>query len=455
MVESICSFLEDLRYNRLSDDVISAAKRVLVDTLGCAIGGYSSDPAKIAIAAARGVQPRPPTAGATVLIEGVHTSPELAAFANGVMIRVLDYNDYYHAPLGGGHPSDYVAAVLAAAEASGADTKVVLAGIVAAYEIYCRYVEAGGLGGGSWDQVVPGVLAAGGAASFVMGLGRDRTAHAISLSIVPNLAIQETRLGEVSMWKGCAAANASRNGVFAASLAALGVTGPAMPFEGRGGVFAGAVARFEPPLLGDNGIFAISSCQFKQFPVGSLSQTAVTVIRSLRERVSDLREVESVVILTSREAIRVMAGDSEKWHPGTRESADHSLPFVAAATLLNGAPTVADFEQEIFRDLEVLSLIAKVVVREDEECNSAFPGATMVKVQIVMRNGESFDGSLMHHRGHYLNPMSDSELEAKFYEQAAPVLGHARALEVLTLARNIDELDSINMIFEAVRPAGA
>lgn len=447
VLRDIASFVGDLRYEDLPETTIMAAKRALVDALGCAAGGYGSEPARIARDIAAAARPGEASHGAQVLFcADSTTTPELAAFANGVMIRVLDYNDSVHGPATGGHPSDYIAAALAVAEDIGADGKATLLAIVVAYEIFCRYLAGSGLGSGVWDQVVPGVLASAGATAGLLGLDRRSCAEAVSLAIVPNLALQETRLGVVSMWKGCAAANASRNGIFAAYLAARGVTGPGTPFEGRGGIFAGAVEPFEPPRLAPDGDFAIERTQFKKYPIGSLAQSAVTAAAELHEKIADPDEIASVEVLTNHEAIRMMAGDREKWTPSTRESADHSLPYVVAEMLSSGLLDIGSLESKRYLRPQLVSLMARTTVGQDDECNAVFPAATMAKLTVRMTDGATHQAQVTHHRGHPLNPMSETELTEKFTAQAAPVLGPERAAEIAELAWRVDDLDSIDRL---------
>ena len=111
-------------------------KRLIIDTIGCAIGGYTSEPSKIArdLASAFGSG----RSRATIIGSGQTASPDLAAFVNGVMIRYLDYNDGYTSTVSG-HPSDNISAVLSSAEAAGADGERVIAATVLAYEMYCRF----------------------------------------------------------------------------------------------------------------------------------------------------------------------------------------------------------------------------------------------------------------------------------------------------------------------------
>jgi 2-methylcitrate dehydratase PrpD len=132
----------------------------------------------------------------------------------------------------GSHPSDYIPAAMAQLGAEEIPGELVLRGILVGYEIFCRLTDATRLGVEQIDHVLNGAVASAAAASVVNGLSSVQTRHALSLAVTANLSLQATRLGELSMWKGCAAGNACRNGVFAAELAAAGITGPQAPFTG-------------------------------------------------------------------------------------------------------------------------------------------------------------------------------------------------------------------------------
>ena len=109
ILQHLSDYASELTYCDLPQEVIDRTKHIVVDTIGCALGAAQSPPAVIARAAASEVTSAAP---ATVLVSGQKTSPDLAAFVNGVMIRYLDYNDTYTS-FGTCHPSDLLAPVLA------------------------------------------------------------------------------------------------------------------------------------------------------------------------------------------------------------------------------------------------------------------------------------------------------------------------------------------------------
>ena len=270
----------------------------------------------------------------------------MAGFANGVMVRYLDCNDAYFSP-GGGHPSDMIPAVLAMADPVGCDGQTVITAIVLAYEIFCRLSDQMVVGDFGWDQGMFSVIGAACGAGKVLGLDRTAMEQAISLAIVPNLPLGVTRLGELSMWKGCAAACATRAGIFAAQLAQEGMTGPAEPFDGPRGLWDQSIG--QPIVLDQFGggpePFCIAATSFKFFPSQIHTQGPIGLALELRSQVP-AEQIAAIRLRTYRAAVRSAATDPQKWDPQTRETADHSIPYLVATALQDGAVTPASFTNE-------------------------------------------------------------------------------------------------------------
>ena len=233
-------------------------RRTIVDTFGCALGALDAEPVRIARDLAMRVNV---PSGACIIGTDHRTLPELAAFANGVMVRYLDANDAY--PGGGGHPSDAIPALLAIAEAHGADGPTLLTAMALAYDVHYALWTATSLRDKGLDNVFYTSVAGAVGSAKVLGLDRHRIAEAVSLAIMANVALDGTRHGNLSMWKGCAGGNAARNGVFAALLAAAGMTGPETPLAGDHGLEA-LVGRFTlPPFVDEGHPFRIAQTTLK------------------------------------------------------------------------------------------------------------------------------------------------------------------------------------------------
>src|SRR5581483_3984127 len=135
-------------------------------------------------------------------------------------------------------PSDNIAAALAVAESVGATGQELIAAVVLAYEVQCRLCDAASIRARGWDHVTYGNFSSALAAGKLMGLSVEELEQAVNLAGVNCAALRQTRVGQLSMWKGCAFANAARNGLFAAWLASEGMTGPNEIFEGPMGFWA-------------------------------------------------------------------------------------------------------------------------------------------------------------------------------------------------------------------------
>src|SRR5262249_35384490 len=182
----------------------------------------------------------------------------------------------------------------------GAGGKELITAAILGYEIQCRFCDAASLRKHGVDHVTYGAISSCLAACRLMKLDPVKTTHAVGIAGVCNVALRQTRSGELSMWKGCAFANAARNGVFAALLASEGMTGPAPIFEGDLGFFnLVSQAPLElPPLGGSGRPFMITRTYIKFWPAEYHSQSAIDAALQLREEIGDVRQVKSIDIHT-------------------------------------------------------------------------------------------------------------------------------------------------------------
>ncbi|MEE9568770.1 MAG: MmgE/PrpD family protein, partial [Candidatus Binatia bacterium] len=320
ILQQLSDYALGLVYDDLPQEVVDRAKHIVLDTVGCALGATKSPPAVIARAAASEVTSATP---ATVLVSGQKTSPDLAAFANGVMIRYLDFNDTYTS-LATCHPSDLLAPVLAAVDATHGNGRDVILGMVLGYEVFCSLLDSGAMDRElSWDQSTYGVIAAAVVAAKLLGLSKDQTANAISLATSSHITLEQVRRGQISHWKGCALANASRNAIFAAMLASKGMTGPEEVFEGSDGFMTGTGVTFElRSLAGTGQPYRMMSARIKAFPSGYFSQSAIEAVLELRPRISSIDDIKEVQLQTFPSGHQVMGSSEANWKPETRETAD-------------------------------------------------------------------------------------------------------------------------------------
>ena len=361
LTRQIANFASHVSYETLPDEVVTAATQYLIDSLACAIAARDCEPAGMGLRLARGAVPeRYP---GRILLHGERSTAESAAFVNTAMIRNLDFNDQYP----GGHPSDCLGAFLAIAEAAGTDGRRLLSSIVVAYELFVRISDATGLRYKGWDQgFAIGVCTAAGV-GHLLRLPPEKIGEAVTITTVANVPMRNTRAGALSLWKGAATSFATRNGLFAALLAAEGMVGPDRPFEGKHGLWDLITGSFAlEPLPTEKGPFRSPDVQLKYWPVEYNAQLPVWAALELRSKV-DWRELVDIDIGTYTFAFTEIGSEPEKWDPRTRETADHSLPYIFARTLVDGTMTIAAFEEAAYREPALRPLMAKIRVRHGKD----------------------------------------------------------------------------------------
>jgi 2-methylcitrate dehydratase len=431
-------------YDQLPPETIHQVKRRIIDTIGVALGAFHAKPTHIVRAVAESVHD---TRAATVWGSTHSTRPGLAAFANGTMVRYLDFNDTYIS-LEPCHPSDNIPAVVAVAQTAGLTGQDTILGIVIAYEVECRLCDADSLWNGGWDHAVFGALSTAAAGGRLWGLDADGLDQALGLAGVCNIATRQTRRGQISMWKACTFANAAKNGVFAADLARRGLTGPDEVFQGpRGLMNQLSIPNVQYLKLAQEGDYRIERTHIKAWPAGYFSQSAIDAILQLRPQI-ELDQIESIRIGTFEAAARIIGSEPETQRPTVRETADHSMPFCTAVALTDGEVTPASFAEDRLSDPQVLSLVDKIEITEVPELNEVYPRACPNHLTVTLSDGRKLEKRVDHPRGHIKNPMTDDQLVAKFRRLTDGVITDQAADRILDRAWHLDELTDLRQLFE-------
>src|SRR5216684_1331616 len=292
LAEQLADYAVGLKFEDLPAPVVREVKRRVIDSVGCALGAWKAEPCGIARRVASAFSAG---RGATLLGTRHRAPPDWAAFANGCLVRYLDYNDTYLSKEPA-HPSDNIPAALAIAEAEQADGRELILAIALAYEVQCRLCDAASLRARGWDHVTYGAFSSALAAARLMRLEAARTRHAVNIAGVACAVMRQARVGELSHWKGVAFANAARHGVYSALLARAGMTGPAPIFEGQMGfekqlgVTLGNVGeKFSVPWVPSKfgPASMILNTSIKYWPAEYHSQSAIEAALFLREEIGD------------------------------------------------------------------------------------------------------------------------------------------------------------------------
>jgi 2-methylcitrate dehydratase len=459
----LAEYTQSLRYGDLSPAVVHEVKRRVLDSLGCAMSAFQAPPCRIARRLAQSVKVAD---GATVWGTTHRTLPDLATFANGALVRYLDFNDTYLAKEPA-HPSDNIAAVLAIAETCRASGRHVILAIALAYEVQCRLCDAAALRPRGWDHVTYGPFSSALAAAKILQLSAAKSLHAVNLAGVANLALRQTRVGDLSMWKACAFSNAARNGVFAAMLAKHGMSGPSPIFEGEKGFMKLVSGPFDLPAFGgekerphESAQFKILDTYIKHYPVEYHAQTAVEAAIAVRDELlksegpQALADISAVEIGSYDVAIEIIGRDPEKWRPQTRETADHSFPYCVAVALLDGTVTLRSFEEKRMDDPILQAVMQKVRVVQRPEFIGRYPSAMPTRLTMTTASGKEYVAQRDYPLGHPRHAMSDREVEEKFSLLASRELGPSQVRKIIDVIWGLDRLKDVSVLMPLLKVRG-
>ena len=303
-----------------------------------------------------------------------------------------------------------------------------------------------------WDQPVVGAMACALACGRLLGISRDQMAQAIALSLIANLCTYQTRAAELSMWKGCAGPNGARNGIFAARLAAEGMTGPNHPFEGIFGVWNQALDKpydIDLPVAGAATSYGLNQTNIKTYPVRDSCQLPIDTALDLRTKVA-AADIEKLHISTYKSAYAGAVKDPEMWAPQTRETADHSMPFSVAVTLLDGQVAPDTFHRERFLDRDVLDLIGRTTIEISDDFSAQTPQIRNCRIEATVSGGTSAIAHRTLSLEEIARGLPDETIEAKFRTCAGDVLSARSQEKILELGWTLDELTSVAPLIDHV-----
>jgi 2-methylcitrate dehydratase len=245
-----------------------------------------------------------------------------------------------------------------------------------------------------------------------------------------------------------ATAASARSGVFAALLAADGMTGPTAAFEGRHGVWDQVTGPFEFKRLGGDGVaFGVERTNLKFFPSEYHSQAPLAMALELRAKVR-VDDIEAIDVQTYHTAYSEIGSEPEKWKPQTRETADHSMPYLLALGLVDGFVKSDSFSPERMRDPALPRIMQKIKIAENLEFTAQFPAKLVTQFDVTVRDGKKLTLTAQYPKGHANNPMSDAEVELKFLNLCEPLMDEAQRKALLAALWKIDAAPAAGSIID-------
>lgn len=402
VVKTILDYSRDATASGFDSKSSDEIKKRIADSIITSYGAKDSEPVGII---RKALLPSFGKNNSKIYFTNENAPVDIAAFVNGSMTRYLDYNDTYLSKEAL-HPSDNIPPMISVSDAIEADGEKTIRSIGVAYQVIGALSDVVSIRDLGWDHVTYISISSAAGLASLLELDGNKFENAISLGLNNNISMRQTRAGELSMWKGCTAANASRNSVFASMLAREGFTGPYPVFEGEMGFFKQVSGKFELNLKGNR----ILKTMIKNYPVEYHAMSAAEASVNLRERMHG--EIERIDVETFTVANTIIIKDPEKLRPRTKETADHSMPFIIAYTLLNGAPGADSYSEKYLKDQKILSTIDKMKFKVTEKFDSMYPDYLPVKISVKTTEGV-FEEEIDVPKGHHRNPYSWDDLQKK------------------------------------------
>ena len=440
----MAQFALNLKYDDIPAEAVKEAKRFLLDSMGCALAAVKNEDMQAMYRFTEKLGGRPE---ATVIGTGLKTNAPNAALMNCLLTRALDYNDIYWEQ-DPSHPSDIIGAALAAAEANGKNGREALLAIVLAYEFEMRWCHAAdpGVREVGWHHATLTQFVSPLVAGRMYDLDLEQLVAAVGISGSSHFTLGGVVAGHLTNMKNTADPLAAQAGVIAALMAREGYEGPVEVLEGKEGLFE-VVSNVEwrPDwLLKDLGKdYMITRCGYKAFPTEALTHQPISAaLQVCRQHNLAAEDIAEILVETTTRGADILS-DPSKFAPKTKETADHSLPYVIAAAVADGNVLPDSFSDEKLKDPRIWDLLGKIKVVADPEIDALFPGVKRARVSVTTLGGSTHSAQVDHAKGSPQNPMSDEEIIAKFRANAEGVVSSQRQDEIIQATWTFDEMGDL------------
>jgi 2-methylcitrate dehydratase len=454
VTSKISKWAAETTFEQLDSPAVHGSKRFLLDSLGCALGALQQHDVQIALAVLGETAGRGP---ATVIGTGKRIDPVSATFLNALMIRCLDFNDIYWRQ-DPSHPSDLFPVALAAGERAQSDGRELIVGLVLGHEFEMRFCEVAypGIEERGWHHATLTAFVSPIVAGRMLRLPWRQIQNAIGISACRHVTLGSVSAGELSMIKNTADPLASQSGMFAALLAEKGYTGPWHLIEGEEGLVHCLGPEWKLNRLTDalGESWRINQCGMKAFPTEALTHAPISATLDL-VNAHDLtpENILKIEIHTLTRAAAILS-DPSKYNPLTKETADHSLPFVIAVAIVDRRVTPASFTPEKIMNSRIREQLNKVHLVADPEIDRSFPALQRTIVKITARDGRVVIRQLDYPKGDPRNPLTDREIEGKFEMLSDGVLPGASQRRVKDAIWNLEKLKSVHTLLQLTKANG-
>lgn len=438
---ALSEFASGLRYEDLPEDVITMAKRCILDSFGCGVFGAQT----------------PWTQAVTRVVDGLGQSKRASAwgqkrkadvlgasFINGTSAQGYELDDCHDQSMSH-YGAGVIPAVLACSEDFGnVSGKDMILAVAAGFELGTRIgntVSPSAFHTGFHPCGLTSTFGSAAAIGKLINLDADKYVSALGLAGSQAAGLMAAQFG--AMAKRFHSGKASQNGIIAAYCAREGLTGVRDVLEAEYGGFCSSYSREYDLSWATKGLgedWEILKNGFKRFSSLASSQSTAEALRILREKHNIRGEDVTKVDVGTTNMVFVHCGwPYEPMDPPETIAAQMNLPFVGAVMLLEGNAFIDQFQDSKLRDPRIMDLAGRIVVTVDPELDAMGKDEMRaVRVTVTMKNGEVHNHEQIYRPGHFKNPIPDSALRAKFRDLAGRVITSAALDTIESVVDNLE-----------------
>lgn len=442
---ALAKFIVELRTRDIPGETQAVIRKALIDAIGCGLYGLTTPWSRIIrnYASEQGGLPKVGLWGT-----GQRVSVEQSVLSSGTAIHSFDFDDHSRAKI---HPGAIVVPVaLAMAEVHKVSGTVLMAAITAGYETMNRVSQAANPSRTrmrGWHLTgTCGTFAAAACASVILGLDEETTASALGLAGTQSAGLWAFT-ADGSMSKRIHPGRAAQAGVTAAYLAKSGFEGPRQILEAEDGSFLFAMSDTPRPERITEHLGTLwhsdATCFKPHACCGSNHACVDAAITLMNAHHLDASDVASV-IAGIPSVVKTQTGFEYK--ADSVLNAQMSLSYNIAVAIFDRQVYLEQFTNERIIDPQVLALVKKIQIEIDPEIDRAYPEIYGGKVDIITRDGKRYSCKVNYSLGMPENPMSLEDIERKFMSLATAAVGSERAANILTLAKNVFDAESVDSL---------
>jgi len=438
--EGIAKFARRVKYEDLSPERRERLKVSILDSLANAINAIGAAPIVACLEQAKDFGG---PGGRCTLIGGGKANVVYAAQYNTALIRYIDFMDSYLVGTQLCHPSDNVAAVLAACEHTGRSGKEFLTALAVAYQVESALTANASFMPNGFDLTTQLSFSVAAGVSRALQLDEAKSTAAVGIC-VDHIPLLVVRTPPISQWKGLNSSQAVMGAVHGVFLASRGVTGPKYVIEGPNGA-AQALGRSIHVDWDQMKLDCFDQLSLKSYNSAVPTESAIHCTLELHKaHPFDPADVASIDAEVFQVAYDFTGGGrfGPKKNVHTKEDADHSLPYLIAVGLLDGDVQPAQLELSRIAKPDVQELLQKVTIRPNDGFTARFPAEVPSRVTVRLKSGESFTHEVSNYPGASNRPFTWAEIEAKFDKLAA---GHATEKSRQEIKNAVRSLENIQV----------